>query len=498
MIITKENLHKYIDSLGYSIEELEGMKIGDSYEISTTINKIKRTALDEWLFLRFDSVNTHIHKEYPSNQNNKELWDNFKKSCDYALKYGEDRNNAIKENFNDDHAAEIVSTVTFMNEQVKTTSAQLSGESGITKTLEKIADYIVFSKFNNVKEEEQHEDVKKEIMRLERIKKKKRKEAEQKRIEEAKLELKNTPYNHTKKLSVPPSHMNLTSLSQIHDGTIDERSVGTHVNYTRVDRQMEQGKFNEDMEAFRERFSPSKPNSIPHYAKEPINYKELAYSTMKQYIDEIEYLESRPFSPDRAKQISYLKTEMRTALETLRKVIHIQPTSSIDETIPMDSWNRLSLRNTDTYIALLLGYYDATKKYDNKPSTSFWALLRTFEQILNNTIWTNEEKVLIEFILETGITDQKQIAYELEKETGSIISQSQISKLINKHIPNKLLHTYEKQLEDWIWTYRRKGLYKTCKHCNEVKLAVDNRYFSKDTKGIYGLKAKCKTCEKKK
>ncbi|MCL9986360.1 hypothetical protein [Staphylococcus aureus] len=178
MIITKENLHNYVDSLGYSTEELEEMKIGDSYEISTTINKIKRTALDEWLFLRFDSVNTHIHKEYPSNQNNKELWDNFKKSCDYALKYGEDRNNAIKENFNDDQAAEIVSTVTFMNEQVKTTSAQLSGESGITKTLEKIADYIVFSKFNNAKEEEQHEDIKKEIMRLERIKKKKRKEAE--------------------------------------------------------------------------------------------------------------------------------------------------------------------------------------------------------------------------------------------------------------------------------------------------------------------------------
>lgn len=101
--------------------------------------------------------------------------------------------------------------------------------------------------------------------------------------------------------------MNLTSLSQIHDSTINEHSSGTHVNYTRVDRQMEQGKFNENMEAFWERFSPSKPNSIPHYAKEPINYKELAYSTMKQYIDEIEYLESRPFSPDRAKQISYLK-----------------------------------------------------------------------------------------------------------------------------------------------------------------------------------------------
>ena len=114
------------------------------------------------VILRFDSVNTHIHKEYPSNQNNKELWDNFKKSCDYALKYGEDRNNAIKENFNDDQAAEIVSTVTFMNEQVKTTSAQLS-ESLVLQNARKIADYIVFSKFNNAKEEEQHEDIKKKL-----------------------------------------------------------------------------------------------------------------------------------------------------------------------------------------------------------------------------------------------------------------------------------------------------------------------------------------------
>ena len=48
--------------------------------------------------------------------------------------------------------------------------------------------------------------------------------------------------------------MNLTSLSQIHDSTINEHSSGSHVNYTRVDRQMEQGKFNENMEAFWERF----------------------------------------------------------------------------------------------------------------------------------------------------------------------------------------------------------------------------------------------------
>lgn len=58
-----------------------------------------------------------------------------------------------------------------MNEQVKTTSAQLSGESGITKTLEKLQIILYFLNSTMQKEEEQHEDIK-EIMRLERIKKK--------------------------------------------------------------------------------------------------------------------------------------------------------------------------------------------------------------------------------------------------------------------------------------------------------------------------------------
>ncbi|PXA13141.1 hypothetical protein DD899_13095, partial [Staphylococcus pseudintermedius] len=65
---------------------------------------------------------------------------------------------------------------------------------------------------------------------------------------------------------------------------------------------------------------------------------------------------------------------------------------------------------------------------------------------------------------------------------------------INTHIPSRIASTYEKQLEDWIWIHRRKGKYKTCSSCGEVKLAVDTRYFKprKDSKD--GLQGICRDC----
>src|SRR5699024_7852582 len=226
--------------------------------------------------------------------------------------------------------------------------------------------------------------------------------------------------------------------------------------------------------------SPSKRNDIPHYHKEPLVYKDVAHETMLQYITEIKHLEELPFSPDRAKQISNLKSEMRTALDVLRKVITVQPSLNIHETIPNDSWDRLSLRDTDTYVALLFGYNEACKKYDSKVSTTYWALLRDFEDLLQKTEWSKEEAVIIEYILETGITEHKGIQEELLEVLCYEISAPTLSKWLNNLIPNKLLDTYEQQLEDWIWIDRRKGLYKTCSKCGESKLAVDSRNFRAD------------------
>lgn len=495
MIIATEKLHTYEFDLGYNLEDLKSMPIGLALPIKETLNKIKRINEDEWMFQRFDSIKTHLVKYESSSDDTQKIWNDFKEACDYGMKYAQDRCDTIKANFDEDVATRIVSSYKFMNEQLKTTSTPLSGETGFTKTLDKIADFIVYAKFDNVEQEMEYEEKKKEIQRLEKIKKKKRKEREEARIEELKSEVKNTPSSKTRKLKNPPKHHKVTSLERViqEDGGILCSDI-SKTNYQRVDRQMQQGKFDESMESFWDRYSPSKKNDVPHYNKEPINYKELAHKTMLQYINEIKHLEELPFSPDRAKQISNLKSEMRTALDILRKVITVQPSINIDETIPNDSWDRLSLRDTDTYIALLFGYSEACKKYNSKVSTTYWALLRDFEDLLQKTEWSEEEAIIIEYIIETGITEHKAIQEELLQVLEYEISAPTLSKWLNNIIPSKLLYTYEKQLEDWIWIHRRKGLYKTCSKCEETKLAVDNRYFTSNKKGKYGLKSICKSC----
>lgn len=497
MIIAAKELHTYEFGLGYDIKELKSMPIGMVLPIKETLNKIKRISEDEWIFQRFDSIKTHLVRYESCNEDTQKIWNDFKNACDYSLKYAQNRCDAVKNNFDEETATRIVSSYKFMNEQLKTTASPLSGETGFTKTLEKMADYIVFAKFDNIDQEIEYEENKKQIQRLEKIKKKKRKEQEEIRIAELKKEVKDTPSSMTRKLKTPPKHYKFTSVERVlnEDGGIVQ-SENVKINYERVDRQIQQGKFDESMEAFWDRFSPSKRNDIPHYHKEPLVYKDIAHETMLQYITEIKHLEELPFSPDRAKQISNLRSEMRTALDVLRKVITVQPSIDIHETIPNDSWDRLSLRDVDTYIALLFGYNEACKKYDSKVSATYWALLRDFEDLLQKTEWSKEEAIIIEYILETGVTEHKAIQEELFQVLGYEAPQRTISDWLNTKIPNKLLDTYEKQLEDWIWTYRRKGIYKSCSKCGEVKLAVDSRYFSSNKNGKYRLNSVCKQCRK--
>lgn len=73
------------------------------------------------------------------------------------------------------------------------------------------------------------------------------------------------------------------------------------------------------------------------------------------------------------------------------------------------------------------------------------------------------------------------------------ISPSELNryiKLISKRIVEK---NYEK-IEDWYYLNICKGKYKKCKKCGEVKLI---QCFSKEPKGIMGVKSKCKQCPNK-
>ena len=62
-------------------------------------------------------------------------------------------------------------------------------------------------------------------------------------------------------------------------------------------------------------------------------------------------------------------------------------------------------------------------------------------------------------------------------------------------IVGKIINTFHKNEEDWYYLNIRKGNYKTCNGCGEVKLATDT-HFRKDSKGKFGVRSTCKVCEK--
>lgn len=85
-------------------------------------------------------------------------------------------------------------------------------------------------------------------------------------------------------------------------------------------------------------------------------------------------------------------------------------------------------------------------------------------------------------------------------QTGMVTEQ--IGKLLNKSkqavrvnlntICNAIIKQYEDEIEDWLYTYHRKGEYKTCGECGEVKLSGK---FSTQPSNRDGLKSYCKCCE---
>lgn len=75
------------------------------------------------------------------------------------------------------------------------------------------------------------------------------------------------------------------------------------------------------------------------------------------------------------------------------------------------------------------------------------------------------------------------------------LTNDRISRLFNHTIPKILSDTYQKEYENWFYTYQAKGTYKTCNTCKKNKL-LHERYYYKERKGKDGFKNKCIDCMK--
>jgi hypothetical protein len=155
------------------------------------------------------------------------------------------------------------------------------------------------------------------------------------------------------------------------------------------------------------------------------------------------------------------------------------------------SKNYIRMSDPNTYKGLILTYKELKDKYHDSHESDWWALIKTFEGILEQTKFTEDEQFVLDMLFDNYTQTQIREKYGELNVDG--LSTYRISNLINTIIPNKIRETYLNSIEDWLYLEKIKGTYKTCSKCGEVKI-LNERHWHKEPKGLDGYKKSCKTC----
>ena len=89
------------------------------------------------------------------------------------------------------------------------------------------------------------------------------------------------------------------------------------------------------------------------------------------------------------------------------------------------------------------------------------------------------------------------IQAQLQLEFGIKHSVEYISSLWRNKIPKLIASAAEDEYLNWYYLNIKKGKYKKCSRCGEIKLA-HNKYFSKNKTSKDGFYSICKECRNKK
>lgn len=456
-----------------------------------------------------------------------ELYKNLENHIDYDIRYAEDRVDLLTSVWDEELYVDCVSDERFRNQQVKKKSSPSSEDTPMTQHLDKLADYILYSHFDNEEQEKEFDEARRILKETEAIHKKERTEQDEKVITKSKDKLRNKPLMMSRRISDTIKREANESLQQFFENSSSTdiyKSEFPQVTYTKVDKELNQKTriFN-NTKRYWEHYTTQSSKEVPHYLGKTETYADVAYSSLLQMEESIKALEPRIKDLDffdimekerlkkdnivthneiiikEIKALRRLKRELQAdyniSAELLRKPTILKSSfMSIDEVIPNSAWERLSFRLDETYHALIMGYGDLKERYSSKVGTTMWCLIYDFEKMISNVKLSPEEDIVLNRILQDGKTPLKSIQEEIYTELDKEVSIPTVSNMINKNIPKKFREYYDEVLEDWIWIHRRKGTYKTCSKCGEVKLT---KYFSADKRNLDGLHSFCKECRAK-
>ena len=109
-------------------------------------------------------------------------------------------------------------------------------------------------------------------------------------------------------------------------------------------------------------------------------------------------------------------------------------------------------------------------------------ILVDLENLINKIEFTDKQRKVLELWSNGSATGE--ISKKLKIKPNTVVS------CLNS-VVDLIIKQYEKEYEEWYYLNIRKGIYKKCSRCGEVKLVSQ---FDKDKKGKYGVRGYCKNC----
>lgn len=146
--------------------------------------------------------------------------------------------------------------------------------------------------------------------------------------------------------------------------------------------------------------------------------------------------------------------------------------------------------------AILCNYSRLKQDSFDKFEGDTWYMIYDFENLVEKAL---EKYPLYMRLLEYKIDGMQNldIQTQLQLEFGIKHSVEYISSLWRNKIPKLIASAAEDEYLNWYYLNIKKGKYKKCSRCGEIKLA-HNKYFSKNKTSKDGFYSICKECRNKK
>lgn len=375
------------------------------------------------------------------------------KKLNYDLQYAEDRCELVRRILEEDRDfwTEYLSSKSFRDKQIKNKNSILAENDFSLVALSIMADYLVFPKFKNQEEQQQHE-IRKSLKSSKVIP-----VGGIKDIHKIVQKNKSINYRNKKQMITKQDLIDFKDLQQINNVLIEIEKLIGRTPKERKEKQQE-------------------------------NLKKYGHATLRKL---------KRIYNDLKRDMIIIKEKLRGTIYFKRatkgttKITFEEDTGYYNESgdyIEV-SENRIDFGKAD-HISALLNYYSQLKQrfYDDINS-EMWAILLDLDNLIENTKLRDFEREIL--ILKIDKMPNDEISKILKEKYDLELSNVRISQIFNEEIPKKIVETYRQQREDWIFTFKVKGEYKKCSKCGEVKLT---KYFSPKKDSKDGYHSYCRNC----